>query len=182
MKLACTVCVVPCCTAGMVDWPVLLPQLYTRFMWAFEVPVGAATGSPPFCKLQGLSPGLHTLCLHLCLCCASRVGAKTISTAKTAWLLVRWPAAALTACLWPRTLSLILLSPPLPCPDLHTSPSLLQPTPRQASASCCSTRSSRAAAAASPRQQSICWDAAAAARRSRIQVCSAKAAAWQPSA
>ncbi|KAI3424360.1 hypothetical protein D9Q98_009913 [Chlorella vulgaris] len=33
---------------GMVDWPVLLPQLYTRFMWAFEVPVGAATGSPPF--------------------------------------------------------------------------------------------------------------------------------------
>lgn len=33
---------------GLVDWPALLPPLFTRFMWAFEVPVGAATGSPPF--------------------------------------------------------------------------------------------------------------------------------------
>ncbi len=36
---------------GLVDWPALLPELYTRFVWAFEVPVGAATGSPPFCEL-----------------------------------------------------------------------------------------------------------------------------------
>jgi hypothetical protein len=35
---------------GLVDWPALLPTLFTRFMWAFEVPVGGATGSPPFCE------------------------------------------------------------------------------------------------------------------------------------
>lgn len=38
------------CFTGLVDWAALLPQLYTRFMWAFEVPVGAAAGSPPFCE------------------------------------------------------------------------------------------------------------------------------------
>lgn len=34
-------------TAGLVDWPALMPQLYTKFMWVFAVPVGTATQSPP---------------------------------------------------------------------------------------------------------------------------------------
>eukprot|EP00887_Chlorella_sp_A99_P008247 scaffold12.g8247.t1 len=33
---------------GLVDWPALVPQLFTRFMWAFQVPVGTATANPPF--------------------------------------------------------------------------------------------------------------------------------------
>ena len=47
--------------AGLVDWPALLPRLFTRFMWAFEVPVGAATGTPPFCE-----PPLPASCLTFC--------------------------------------------------------------------------------------------------------------------
>ena len=29
------------------DWAPLMPQLYTRIMWAFHLPVGSATASPP---------------------------------------------------------------------------------------------------------------------------------------
>lgn len=46
---------------GLVDWPALLPQLFTRFMWAFEVPVGAASGTPPF---SFPAPGLCQLLFH----------------------------------------------------------------------------------------------------------------------
>ncbi|KAL4431419.1 hypothetical protein ABPG75_006675 [Micractinium tetrahymenae] len=46
---------------GLVDWPTLLPQLFTRFMWAFEVPVGAASGTPPF---SYPAPGLCQLLFH----------------------------------------------------------------------------------------------------------------------
>ena len=33
---------------GVVDWPMLLPTLALHWGWVFEVPVGAATASPPF--------------------------------------------------------------------------------------------------------------------------------------
>lgn len=46
-----------CRSAGLVDWPALLPELFTRFMWAFEVPVGAASGTPPFCESGGRRAG-----------------------------------------------------------------------------------------------------------------------------
>ena len=33
---------------GLIDWHSLMPRLATHWGWAFEVPVGAATASPPF--------------------------------------------------------------------------------------------------------------------------------------
>jgi hypothetical protein len=46
----------------------LLPQLLTSFMWAFEVPVGAATGTPPVCEWG--QPGYR--CCIPCVCPAKR--------------------------------------------------------------------------------------------------------------
>ena len=37
-----------CCCAGVVAWGPLVPRLYTSLMWAFHVPVGTATATPPF--------------------------------------------------------------------------------------------------------------------------------------
>jgi hypothetical protein len=34
--------------AGVVAWGPLVPRLYTSLMWAFHVPVGTATATPPF--------------------------------------------------------------------------------------------------------------------------------------
>lgn len=35
-------------SAGVVDWGPLVPQLYTRLLWVFRLPVGSATAEPPF--------------------------------------------------------------------------------------------------------------------------------------
>ncbi|KAH7621507.1 hypothetical protein Ndes2526B_g03845 [Nannochloris sp. 'desiccata'] len=40
---------------GLVDWPKLVPELCNRFLWAFNLPVGSATSSPPF---SGTAPGM----------------------------------------------------------------------------------------------------------------------------
>jgi len=40
---------------GLVDWPKLVPELCNRYLWAFNLPVGSATSSPPF---SGMAPGM----------------------------------------------------------------------------------------------------------------------------
>jgi hypothetical protein len=40
---------------GLVNWPELVPALCNRFLWAFNLPVGSATSSPPF---SGTAPGM----------------------------------------------------------------------------------------------------------------------------
>jgi len=40
---------------GLVDWPKLVPELCNRYLWAFNLPVGSATSSPPF---SGTAPGM----------------------------------------------------------------------------------------------------------------------------
>ena len=40
------------CCAGVVSWGPLVPRLYTSLMWAFHVPVGTATATPPFSALR----------------------------------------------------------------------------------------------------------------------------------
>ena len=38
---------------GVINWPALVPELTNRLMWAFQLPVGTASGGPP---LEGPSP------------------------------------------------------------------------------------------------------------------------------
>ena len=47
-------------SAGVVAWSELVPRLYTSLMWAFHVPVGTATATPPFSALlRVISNGRH---------------------------------------------------------------------------------------------------------------------------
>jgi hypothetical protein len=70
--------------AGAVDWAALLPEVWTRLLWAFHLPVGAATASPPF------SAAPPALCQALF---ASDVKSRSASAAKAAvYLLGRCPA------------------------------------------------------------------------------------------
>ena len=139
--------------AGLVDWRALLPELYTRFVWAFEVPVGAAAGSPPFGERRR---AIWVLLLLLgepagraCLILLPPFAAHHEQTPP-------WPAAPAQSC--PELRSRLPSRPPPPSPA--------QPTPPPASPSCCSARSRRAAAAASPKQLCTCWGGAATGRAS----------------
>ena len=40
---------------GLVNWAAMIPELANRFLWAFNLPVGTATASPPF---SGAAPGM----------------------------------------------------------------------------------------------------------------------------
>lgn len=40
---------------GLIDWHPYLPRLFSQLQWAFQVPVGTASATPPFGKLASLS-------------------------------------------------------------------------------------------------------------------------------
>ena len=45
------------------DWHPLIPRLYTHILWAFHVPVGTASASPPFGDSLLFSHTIPTTCL-----------------------------------------------------------------------------------------------------------------------
>lgn len=48
-------CKAECCcwvSLGLIDWHPYLPRLFSQLQWAFQVPVGTASATPPFGKLN----------------------------------------------------------------------------------------------------------------------------------
>lgn len=71
---------------GMVYWPAVLPELWARMLWAFQLPVGTATASPPY---YGSAP---SLCAALF---TDELGSRSASAAKAVIYLVgRQPVGA----------------------------------------------------------------------------------------
>lgn len=64
---------------GLVDWPSLMPEIWSRFMWVFSVPVGTASSSIPF---SSTAPGIFQAMF------ATDMGSRSAAVAKAAIYLI----------------------------------------------------------------------------------------------
>lgn len=74
---------------GLVDWQPYLPRLFNQLQWAFQVPVGTATATPPFGK-----PKFISRCKPVSVGCRDAVLQLSSSYLMFASLIAHWLACS----------------------------------------------------------------------------------------